>query len=211
VDWGSYSQRSAVFGIMSNQVAGIVLAAGGSSRFGSPKQLLPWRGKTVLNSVVSTAFDTGLAPVIVVLGANADQIEPALPKECVVVRNDAWSEGQSSSIRIGLAQLSEEIDGVLILLGDQPQVNPHFCSSIIQKGLECGKITIPYVNDRRANPVFFPKHTLKRLGQVTGDQGGRAIFSEFQVEYLPWLDDCMALDIDTPEDYEKLKACYSLQ
>jgi len=196
---------------MSNQVAGIVLAAGGSSRFGSPKQLLPWRGKTVLNSVVSTAFDTGLAPVIVVLGANADQIEPALPKECVVVRNDAWSEGQSSSIRIGLAQLSEEIDGVLILLGDQPQVNPHFCSSIIQKGLECGKITIPYVNDRRANPVFFPKHTLKRLGQVTGDQGGRAIFSEFQVEYLPWLDDCMALDIDTPEDYEKLKACYSLQ
>jgi len=196
---------------MSNQAAGIVLAAGGSSRFGSPKQLLPWRGKTVLNSVVSTAFDTGLAPVIVVLGANADQIEPALPKECVVVRNDAWSEGQSSSIRIGLAQLSEEIDGVLILLGDQPQVNPHFCSSIIQKGLECGKITIPYVNDRRANPVFFPKHTLKRLGQVTGDQGGRAIFSEFQVEYLPWLDDCMALDIDTPEDYEKLKACYSLQ
>lgn len=196
---------------MSNQVAGIVLAAGGSSRFGSPKQLLPWRGKTVLNSVVSTAFDTGLAPVIVVLGANADQIEPSLPKECVVVRNDAWSEGQSSSIRIGLAQLSEEIDGVLILLGDQPQVNPHFCSSIIQKGLECGKITIPYVNDRRANPVFFPKHTLKRLGQVTGDQGGRAIFSEFQVEYLPWLDDCMALDIDTPEDYEKLKACYSLQ
>ena len=196
---------------MSNQVAGIVLAAGGSSRFGSPKQLLPWRGKTVLNSVVSTAFDTGLAPVIVVLGANADQIEPSLPKECVVVRNDAWPEGQSSSIRIGLAQLSEEIDGVLILLGDQPQVNPHFCSSIIQKGLECGKITIPYVNDRRANPVFFPKHTLKRLGQVTGDQGGRAIFSEFQIEYLPWLDDCMALDIDTPEDYEKLKACYSLQ
>ncbi len=45
---------------------------------------------------------------------------------------------------------------------------------------------------------------------MTGDQGGRAIFSEFQVEYFPWLDDCMALDIDTPEDYEKLKACYSL-
>jgi molybdenum cofactor cytidylyltransferase len=196
---------------MSNQVAGIILAAGGSSRFGSPKQLLPWRGTSVLNSVVSTAFDTGLAPVIVVIGANADQIEPSLPKECVVVRNDAWPEGQSSSIRIGLAQLSEKIDGVLVLLGDQPQVNPHFCSSIIQKGLECGKITIPYVNDRRANPVFFPKHTLKRLGQVTGDQGGRAIFSEFQVEYLPWLDDCMALDIDTPEDYEKLKACYNLQ
>ena len=196
---------------MSNQVAGIILAAGGSSRFGSLKQLLPWRGTSVLNSVVSTAFDIGLASVIVVLGANADQIEPALPQECVVVRNNAWSEGQSSSIRIGLAQLSDDIDGVLILLGDQPQVNPHFCSSIVQKGLECGKITIPYVNDRRANPVFFPKHTLKRLGQVTGDQGGRAIFSEFQVEYLPWLDDCMALDIDTPEDYEKLKACYSLQ
>jgi molybdenum cofactor cytidylyltransferase len=193
---------------MSKQVAGIVLAAGNSSRFGSPKQLLPWRKTTVLNSVVRTAIEIGLAPVVVVLGANAEQIEPGLPERCIVVTNTSWSEGQSSSIRIGLAQVPEDIDGVLMLLGDQPQVNPHFCESIIQRGLESGKITIPYVNDRRANPVFFPKNTLERLGQVAGDQGGRAIFSEFRVELLPWLDDCMAMDIDTPEDYEKLKACY---
>lgn len=205
----SSNQRSVVFGIMSRQLAGIVLAAGGSSRFGSPKQLLPWRETTVLNSVIFTALKTGLEPVIVVLGANADQIEPGLPEDCVVVRNVAWSEGQSSSLRLGLAQLSEEVDGVLMLLGDQPQVHPHFCSSIVQRGLETGRITIPYVNDRRANPVYFPKHTLKRLGEVTGDRGGRAITSDFQVELLPWLDDCMALDIDTPEDYEKLKACYT--
>lgn len=193
---------------MSKQVAGIVLAAGSSSRFGSPKQLLPWRETTVINSVVHTAIETELAPVIVVLGANADQIEPGLPEGCVFVTNTMWSEGQSSSIRIGLSQLSMEVDGVLMLLGDQPQINPHFCGSIVQRGLESGKITIPYVNDRRANPVYFPKSTLKRLGEVAGDQGGRAIFSEFQVELFPWLDDCMAMDIDAPEDYEKLKACY---
>jgi len=99
----------------------------------------------------------------------------------------------------------------LLLLGDQPQINPHFCESIIIRGLETGKITIPYVNDRRANPVYFPKQALKRLAQVEGDRGGRAIFSEFQVELLPWLDDCMAMDVDTPEDYEKLKACYTLE
>lgn len=194
---------------MSKNVAGIVLAAGGSSRFGSPKQLLPWRDTTVLNSVVHTAIKVGFTPLIVVIGANAEQIEPKLPEGCVVVKNDSWSLGQSSSLRLGLAQLPDDIEGVLVLLGDQPQVTPHYCDSIVQRGLETAKITIPYVNDRRANPVFFPKSTLNRLGQVTGDRGGRAIFSEFQVELLPWLDDLMAMDIDTPEDYERLKACYT--
>ena len=196
---------------MSKTVAGIILAAGSSSRFGSPKQLLPWRETTVLNSVVQTAIETGLAPVVVVLGANADLIEPELPDGCVVVRNEMWTSGQSSSIRVGLSALPNGIDGMLIMLGDQPQVNPHFCDSILQRGLESGKITIPYVNDRRANPVYFPKHTFSRLKQVAGDQGGRAIFSEFQVELFPWLDDCMAMDIDTPEDYEKLRACYTIE
>lgn len=198
-----------VFGIMSKLVAGIVLAAGGSSRFGSPKQLLPWGETTVLNRVVQTALQTCLSPVVVVLGANADMIEPQVPEGCVVVRNDSWSLGQSSSLKIGLANIPAEVDGVLVLLGDQPQVNPFFIDSIVQRGLESGKITIPYVNDRRANPVFFPKDTLGRLGEVTGDRGGRAIFSDFQVELLPWLDDLMAMDIDTPEDYEKLRACYT--
>lgn len=194
---------------MSKHVAGIILAAGSSSRFGSPKQLLPWGAATVLISVVQTALETCLTPVIVVLGANADLIEPTLPGACVVIRNDSWSLGQSTSLRVALANLTADVDGVLVLLGDQPQVNPLFCDSIVQRGLESGKITIPYVNDRRANPVFFPKNTLARLEQVTGDQGGRAIFSEFQVELLPWLDDYMAMDIDTPEDYEKLRACYT--
>ncbi len=196
---------------MSNKVAGIVLAAGGSSRFGAPKQLLPWRNTTVLNSVVCTALETGLAPVVVVLGANADQIEPGLPEGCVVVKNVFWSEGQSTSMKAGLAQLPEDLEGMLILLGDQPQINPLFCESILRKGLETGKITIPYVNDRRANPVYFPRKTFEKLRQVVGDKGGRAIFSEFQVELLPWLDDCMAMDIDNPEDYEKLKSCYGFE
>ena len=196
---------------MSKKVAGIILAAGSSSRFGSPKQLLSWRGTTALNSVINTAIETDLAPIIVVLGANADLIKSFVPDNCEVALNEVWSQGQSSSLRVGLAHLPEDIEGVLILLCDQPQVNPHFCDSIVQRGLESGKITIPYVDDRKANPVFFPKQTLKRLGQVKGDQGGRAIFSEFQVELLPWLDDWMAMDIDTPEDYEKLKACYTAE
>ncbi len=148
---------------MSKQVAGIILAAGDSSRFGSPKQLLPWRETTVLNSVVKTAIEVRLLPVVVVLGANADLIRPGLPEGCVVVTNAEWSEGQSSSIRIGLSQLPQEIDGVLILLGDQPQVNPNFCEGIVQRGLENRKITIPYVNDRVQTRFIFQNIRSKDL------------------------------------------------
>ena len=86
--------------------AGIILAAGGSSRFGQPKPLLDWHGKPFVRAVAETALAAGLSPVVVVTGANAEQVENAIRDLPVsIIRNQDWQDGQSTSIRAGLRSL----------------------------------------------------------------------------------------------------------
>lgn len=203
-------------------VAGIILAAGGSTRFGQPKQLLDWRGQPFVRAVARTALESGLAPVIVVTGAHADQVETALAGLNIrIIQNDDWASGQGSSIRAGVASLlstsrsqasrQAQPGGVIFLLTDQPQVTPSILHALVEKHAEgLYPIVAPMVMDQRANPVLFDRATFNDLMGLVGDVGGRAVFHKHRVEYLPWHDDRLLLDVDTPEMYQRLISDNSL-
>jgi molybdenum cofactor cytidylyltransferase len=189
-------------------VAGIILAAGEAKRFGQSKQLLDWRGEPFVRAVAKTALEAILAPVVVVVGANGEKVESAirdLPLE--IVRNENWRAGQSSSIRAGLETMPGNMGAAIFLLADQPQMTPAVIRSLVAyhaTGLY--PIVAPLVMmEQRANPVLFDRSTFPDLLTLEGDVGGRAIFSRYQIEYLPWHDDSLLFDVDTPEDYPRMK------
>jgi len=188
-------------------VAGVVLAAGESKRFGRPKQLLAWRGEPFIRVVAKTALDAGLFPVIVVMGSSADQVETALEGLPVkMVMNEDWQSGQGSSIRHGVQALPPETGSAVFLLADQPQIRSDVVRALAaHQAAGLYPIVAPLVlNERRANPVLFDRVTFPDLLKLEGDVGGRAIFDRHRVEYLPWHDDRLLLDVDKPDDYQRL-------
>lgn len=190
-------------------MAGVVLAAGESKRFGRPKQLLDWKGQPFVRVVAQTALRAGLSPVIVVTGANAEQVEAAVEDlNVTVIRNTEWADGQGSSIRAGVLALTQPASregGAVFLLADQPQVTTTVIQALMEKHAQgLHPVVAPMVLDRRGNPVLFDRVTFPDLLQIEGDTGGRAIFHKHVVEYLPWHDDSLLLDVDTPEQYQRL-------
>lgn len=189
-------------------IAGIILAAGESTRFGQPKQLLDWKGQPFVRAVAKTALQAGLSPVVVVTGANAEKVEAALHRlNVTIIRNEQWKTGQASSIRAGIEVLtaSPKTGGAIFLLVDQPQLTGSVIRALRERhahGLY--PIVAPMVMDQRANPVLFDRLTFSDLLKLEGDIGGRAIFHKHRVEYLPWHDDRLLLDVDTPEMYQRL-------
>ncbi len=192
-------------------VAGIILAAGGSKRYGQPKQLLDWHGQPFIRAGVKTALEAGLSPVVVITGANADQVESVLKDLPITIkRNDDWQTGQSSSIRVGIQTISEEErkqpGAVIFLLADQPQITRSVILALMEKHtVELQLILAPLVfMEKRGNPILFDRVTFSALLKLQGDVGGRSLFSEFHVDYLPWHDDRLLFDVDNPEDYKRL-------
>jgi molybdenum cofactor cytidylyltransferase len=187
------------------RVAGIILAAGGSRRFGQPKQLLPWKGKTLVEHVAQAAVTAGLSPVVVVGGESMTELRAALTGlPLTLVLNSEWQEGQSSSIRAGLEAVKTQSGAALFLLADQPQIPVSLIRKLIEVQTHCcAPIVAPMVDGQRGNPVLFSRATFDALLSLSGDVGGRVLFSRFPVTWVPWHDPAPLLDIDTPEDYQR--------
>lgn len=188
----------------------IILAAGPSTRMGTPKQLLPVDGKPLLVRTVEAALASPAWPVIVVLGANAEQIRPALARLPVLVaENPAWTEGMASSIRSGVAtlqQFSRSLDAALIALCDQPAFSAAVIERLAAAHQATGRtIVAARYAGRQGAPALFLHEHFPALAALTGEEGARALLnddpSRVAAVELPEL----AFDLDTPADYAALQ------
>lgn len=193
------------------QIPGVILAAGEARRFGKIKQLMPWGSRTVIENVIYSALVAGLDPIYVVLGANAILIkEKIIDWPVLLLINRDWINGQGSSLKLAARNLPANGLGLLALLGDQPQITPDLIWAVALKGLQSGKVTRPLIGDRRGHPVYFPQPCLGMLRELKPEQSGRDVVRAYPNELLPWFDETMALDMDTPEDYKNLQASFRL-
>ncbi len=190
-----------------SRVAAVVLAAGGAERFGAAKQLLPWAGGTLLSHAVDTALASQAGPVVVVLGYQADACRAALgDRPVTVVRNADWAQGQSSSVKAGLAALPANVGAALFLLADQPGVTPAVVDALIERHRSAlAPVVWPEYEGRRGNPALFDRVTFPDLLRLSGDMGGRPVLQAYagRAERAPVADPGVLFDIDTPGDYEQ--------
>ena len=187
----------------------LLLAAGSSQRLGSPKQLLTYKGKTLLNHCIDTALASTAQPILVVLGANFDEIYLTIPRVGIqVLNNTGWEEGMSSSVRLGIAELEKDpgIDSALIMLCDQPYVTSGLLEKLITAKDTTGKKIITcFFNDTYGPPACFHRSLFNELSELKGQNGAKSLIINHPREVVTINFPEGATDIDTKEDYFSLK------
>jgi len=190
-------------------IAAVVLAAGLSRRMGQAKLLMPVGGRAIVRYVVESVLAGGVDLVWVVTGPDLEPIEAALAGlEVQIAVNPAPAEGQASSLRAGIAALPASVDAVLIALGDQPSLAPSIIPALLAARRTSPKLIVaPRYRDGQGNPVLFKREIFPELLRLTGDQGARPIIQKepARVEWVE-LDLPMPPDVDTLDDYEKIRA-----
>lgn len=206
----------------SGSFAAIILAAGSSSRMGAGrhKLLLPLGNRPVLAHVVTATLASRARPIVIVLGHQAEQVRRhiatfTVSPAVISVENPHYLQGMSTSLRAGLqtliqnenthGQIFHSLDGVIILLGDQPLMTPHIIDALITCKQTTGKrIIAPLYNGKRGNPVLFDVSLFPELLEISGDEGARSVIERHKQEVATIeLSDAMAsYDVDTWEAYQ---------
>lgn len=190
-------------------VTGVVLAAGGSSRLGTPKQLLPYADTTVLGATVDVARSCGFDQLIVTLGGAAEAVRRAVPLEGLdVVTVDDFGSGCSSSLRAALTRVDPRASGIVLMLGDQPGVSRATVERLVA---ECSApIAVCRYDDGLGHPFWLSHNIFGELAQLHGDKGVWKLIEsgQFEVHELA-VDGPVPPDVDTWDDYRRLLASES--
>ncbi|MEJ8843308.1 nucleotidyltransferase family protein [Lacibacter sp. H375] len=195
--------------INQNTTGVIILAAGASSRLGSPKQLLVYSGVTLLQHSIEAAQTADAASVVVVLGANADVIKTELNIETVeLVVNPEWKEGMASTIRFGLQtllKLNPQVEAVVFMVADQPFVTAGLLNDLMELNKkEQRSIVASKYGTTFGTPVLFTKRFFPELLELAGDVGAKSLVRKYQNEAAFVHFPKGEIDIDTLEDYQNL-------
>lgn len=190
----------------------IILAAGASLRLGTPKQLLNFKGETLLRRMAREAAASACRPLTVVLGADAGKFKNELSDLDVhVVENPDWKDGMGSSIGTGLTKLLEikrSVDGVVLTVCDQPFVTAGVIDKLVKAYQETDALIIASAYAGTLGvPALFSRELFSQLTELKGGGGGaKQIIKQFQARTISISFPEGAIDIDTPADFEQLSS-----
>jgi len=191
------------------RIAGIVLAAGASTRLGRPKQTLDLGGMPVVAHVVERVLASELDEVIVVTGGAGEEVAAALAGYPIrIVPNPAFRDGQSTSLIAGLRALPEDVRAAVVVLGDQPGVDPADIAAVAVRGraVPPPPIVMTAYGSERSHPVLFGRAVFPELLAISGDQGGREVIRAHasEVAVVASAHPHPPVDLDTDEAYRQL-------
>jgi molybdenum cofactor cytidylyltransferase/nicotine blue oxidoreductase len=185
-----------------------ILAAGRGARLGgdASKPLLEWRGRPLVAWAVDAALDSGLRPVLVVVGYRGDEVRAVLTdRDVEVIDNPEWEEGIASSLRTALRTLMPraEVDAVCVGLADQPLVDPGTYRVLAAAG--GSEMAAPKYDGEPGNPVKLARSLWPEAMVLRGDAGARVLMRDHVVSWFDCTGSGSAVDVDTLEDLERLQ------
>lgn len=194
------------------RIAAVILAAGRSTRMGGPNKLLAEiGGRPLVRIAVEQALASRARPVIVVTGHQRDKVEAAIAGLDVQrVHNPNFADGLSTSVKVGLAAVPDDVDGAIVCLGDMPQVSAPLIDKLIaafdpERG---ALVVVPTIDGKRGNPVVWARRFFPELMALDGDIGARHLIGRYPeaVSEVPLTDAAALVDVDTPEALVRVRA-----
>ena len=190
-------------------IAGVILAAGASSRMGTNKLFLELGGETVLRRAVTTAVQAGLEPVLLVVGPGRDQIATeSSGLDCTLIDNFESAAGINTSLRTGIGAVPDDAAGAVVLLADMPFVTPEMLRLLVQR-FRAGSapLAISLYGDVLAPPMLYGRALFPELRALQGEGCGKQVVRRHRAEALElkWPESALA-DLDVPEDVARARA-----
>ena len=191
---------------MSKRIAAIVLAAGRSTRMGDDnKLLLTFNDKSMVNYVVEQLNNSDVSSIYVVTGNESEAVKKSISATVKYVHNPEFFQGLSTSVKAGIGALPNDIDGVIICLGDMPYITSSNYNVLIA-AFEEGKIIVPTTNGKIGNPLLFASDYFTDFDILEGDKGARKLLKDYpnKIIEVDLNTEAIFQDIDTPEEYEEI-------
>jgi molybdenum cofactor cytidylyltransferase len=191
------------------RVAGVVLAAGLSTRMGRNKMLLEIGGRTLVRRSVATALAAGLDPVLVVVGHESDKVRGELSGLlCTPVLNGEYASGMNTSLRAGIVALPDDVAAAVVLLGDMPLVDAAMVRSLVDAFRRGNRsLAVSIYGDVVAPPIAYGRALFPELRALTAEACGKSVIKQHRAEAieLPWPSETLT-DLDFPADVQRIRA-----